>query len=596
MAFDTTPRPDDTDNVLLQKILLQVGGTPRPADLDATLSRKILEQLGGVFRPADTSYILARKILESVGGIFRPADTFNRLLWKIVEAIGNVPRPADYDNILLQKIALPINGGAGSPLLVGFTGTPTLDPGGDPAFTFEVTDPAMNGKWLSFRVALSQPSETPALSDFVLVLVGQAFVGEIFQVIASDHPDWPVPFSPVKVCVEVNIGATEAAAILARGGATTCAIYPDDFAETPDAPVAIAATGVTDTEFDANWNSVADATGYRLDVSTDPAFGSFVPGFNNLDVGNVTTRLVNGLTEATDYYYRVRAYNSAGTSLNSNTITAGTNDSEVDNWADVRVPANGGTVSVSTKTAARNFMRDVKSAGLRSKIIRLNLFAGNQLAAAVVPLVIDAGGATDVVGPGSAAFGADWAYTETGATAGIGRVGIPLVSLSTGTDLSVDLASINDIHQSVYKRGTTLEPTCVMGVVQSGLAAVHCHWPFSDGNSYWDAGNLSTARVSAADAVRQGFYLGVRTSAADIVLYRGGAVLASTAAGSGGALPVGSSFVLASNGFPVGSSQEPVGTAIRLVGYSLGTGMNSTEANDFYNAWQTFQTALSRQV
>jgi len=69
---------------------------------------------------------------------------------------------------------------------------------------------------------------------------------------------------------------------------------------------------------------VTGATGYRLDVSTSNLFSSFVPGFQNLDVGNVTNRTVTGLTPKTDYFYRVRAYNTGGTSANSNVIKAKT--------------------------------------------------------------------------------------------------------------------------------------------------------------------------------------------------------------------------------------------------------------------------------
>jgi phosphodiesterase/alkaline phosphatase D-like protein len=76
--------------------------------------------------------------------------------------------------------------------------------------------------------------------------------------------------------------------------------------------------------FTANWSSVTGATGYRLDVSTSGSFGSFVPGFQNLDVGNVTSRTVTGLTPKTAYFYRVRAYNSGGTSGNSNVVKAKT--------------------------------------------------------------------------------------------------------------------------------------------------------------------------------------------------------------------------------------------------------------------------------
>lgn len=92
-------------------------------------------------------------------------------------------------------------------------------------------------------------------------------------------------------------------------------------APVPLAPTAVAARFVTETGFTAEWNRATNATGYYLDVSSDSAFGSFVTGYENLDVGAALSAAVSGLTIDTTYYYRLRAYNSAGTSGNSNTIT-----------------------------------------------------------------------------------------------------------------------------------------------------------------------------------------------------------------------------------------------------------------------------------
>jgi hypothetical protein len=96
-----------------------------------------------------------------------------------------------------------------------------------------------------------------------------------------------------------------------------------DCCTAPSAPVATAATAVTSGSFLTHWNTTAGTLNYYLDVSTDPAFGSFVSGHNNLNVGNVLAYSVTGLSCVTTYYYRIRASNNCGISSNSNVITAG---------------------------------------------------------------------------------------------------------------------------------------------------------------------------------------------------------------------------------------------------------------------------------
>ncbi|PWU18692.1 MAG: hypothetical protein C5B50_08330 [Verrucomicrobia bacterium] len=89
----------------------------------------------------------------------------------------------------------------------------------------------------------------------------------------------------------------------------------------PVTPVADPATGIGTNSFVANWEPVV-TTGYRLDVSTNALFPSYVPGYQNLDVGAVLHERVTGLTPGATYYYRVRAYNADGESGNSETFSA----------------------------------------------------------------------------------------------------------------------------------------------------------------------------------------------------------------------------------------------------------------------------------
>lgn len=90
------------------------------------------------------------------------------------------------------------------------------------------------------------------------------------------------------------------------------------------APTALAGSGATCTQITANWQATVGTTYYELDVSTSNTFASFLPGFNALNVGLVTSYNVTGLTTGTTYYYRVRAFNGLCISGNSGTITYAT--------------------------------------------------------------------------------------------------------------------------------------------------------------------------------------------------------------------------------------------------------------------------------
>ena len=80
----------------------------------------------------------------------------------------------------------------------------------------------------------------------------------------------------------------------------------------------------TRSTFMAIWQSASGAIGYLLDVSTNDSFSSYVGGYRELDVGNVTGRVVTGLNPGTTYYYRVRSYRSFGTGSYSEAMMATT--------------------------------------------------------------------------------------------------------------------------------------------------------------------------------------------------------------------------------------------------------------------------------
>ncbi|WP_425390171.1 fibronectin type III domain-containing protein [Ekhidna sp.] len=91
----------------------------------------------------------------------------------------------------------------------------------------------------------------------------------------------------------------------------------------PVTPVALDGESVLSDRFTAKWEAVDGADNYRIDVSNNAEFSSYLTGFENLIVDGIS-QLVDGLNENQTYYYRVRAENTTGQTPNSNVITVST--------------------------------------------------------------------------------------------------------------------------------------------------------------------------------------------------------------------------------------------------------------------------------
>jgi len=92
----------------------------------------------------------------------------------------------------------------------------------------------------------------------------------------------------------------------------------------PETPQALSASNRNALVFRANWSEAEGAENYRLDVSRDPNFKSFVDGYRDLNVGNVTSSTISGLNQGQSYFYRVRAEAGPRISASSNTIETST--------------------------------------------------------------------------------------------------------------------------------------------------------------------------------------------------------------------------------------------------------------------------------
>lgn len=99
--------------------------------------------------------------------------------------------------------------------------------------------------------------------------------------------------------------------------------YSNFTVDTKSLPTLNSNTIVCSQTFTANWSTPAynatTITGYMMDISTQSNFSSFVT--QNISLGLVNTYKVSGLSNGTNYYYRIRTINSLINS-NSNYISS----------------------------------------------------------------------------------------------------------------------------------------------------------------------------------------------------------------------------------------------------------------------------------
>jgi len=150
----------------------------------------------------------------------------------------------------------------------------------------------------------------------------------------SDLASYPKPNNDMATLrtIEINDASNNIVLKFVAFDRSGNSIYLDDIQvttysggtpEIPSAPVATDASDIYDTGFTANWNTSAGASAYYFDLSQAEDFSSFEGGYEDYYV-QATSLTVSGLEPETTYFYRLRAYNSAGSSGNSNTISVQT--------------------------------------------------------------------------------------------------------------------------------------------------------------------------------------------------------------------------------------------------------------------------------
>jgi hypothetical protein len=263
-----------------------------------------------------------------------------------------------------------------------------------------------------------------------------------------------------------------------------------------------------------------------------------------------------------------------------------------------RVVANGGSVSATTMKAVDTFCKSIVTAGIRDRFYRLNLFAGSNLNAALVPLFrgpdrtgTQFGNATDT---NTNFVSGD--YVETGATGGLTAPASNATKhLNTGFAVA-SLPTLSSVHLSVYHRKTNSTATRdPIGVVEAAAAAryfMRLNAANYSGAFLGDGGNL----FNNATAFLPGLVVASRESNTFAAAYHNNASLINSASNT--ASPVSSSWPIFVFGSASSASAPNTGALFDapMMGYSIGAGLTSAQVSAYYTALQAFQTALTRQV
>lgn len=259
-------------------------------------------------------------------------------------------------------------------------------------------------------------------------------------------------------------------------------------------------------------------------------------------------------------------------------------DPVVGDWYN-RVFNNGGTVKAATAQAVNTFVKAAKANGYWSKIERINLYAGDQLAACLTPLKIGSGTATDVPA----------AFVEADYAENVGLKG-NTTSKWLNTGVPGNFTTQDNRHLSVYERS---RPSAV-AKRDIGLESASSTDPWMlnaatlDSIRYISGATLVACDVAGLTGVAAGHVLGQNNlSVTNIQIYRNGVKISDLNTAS-------AQSVVQTHAIGVHASNRGTGrigyTDGILAGYSIGLTLTQAEITAYNTDMQAFQTALGRNV
>jgi hypothetical protein len=253
-------------------------------------------------------------------------------------------------------------------------------------------------------------------------------------------------------------------------------------------------------------------------------------------------------------------------------------DWEANAWR-INAQTNGGTFGGNTYIAGTQFMKLLRQGGLRTRLLRVNIFAGVDALAAKAAIIHDVGPVLDAYTGGTPSYNETNGFSTGGAIA---------------TDFNPTNLTVNDAHEGIYLGGTAgAETAFAMGVTAFGgndMYMTTCYTGFGQLVNLW----VSTGRPAVTDTDGRGYYVGTRTSSATtgVGVFRNG-LRTGTSTSVGGNPPdtgsTGGMFIKDCNaaGSGIGGTTKP------CRGYQLGRGLTDAQVSTFYVIWQRTQLTIS---
>jgi hypothetical protein len=242
-----------------------------------------------------------------------------------------------------------------------------------------------------------------------------------------------------------------------------------------------------------------------------------------------------------------------------------------------RVVTAGGTLSATEQFATNQLVLDLKSYGIWTAMKAIYPMVGASAAACAQNLKSSSFTGT---------FNGGITYSNTGVQ-GNATTGF----YNTGLKPSVDL-SLDSTHISFYcNQVPTLGNSNLMGVRigSNAFLLITPSYPRENGDFYTSNNSTEVLRGKIINT-NSGFFINTRTNSTTSNLFRN--TTKYSYSDTSGALSIGDIHLLGAN---AGGSSTFRHNGICAFA-SIGDGLTDTEASDFYDAVQAFNTTLSRQV